>query len=420
MATVTEEDLLAAIIADASDDARLVFADVLQERNEAQADLIVVQCELNNLIASEDRHDTERIRYLESVETRLLRKHKKRLAQQLNLDPRGCTYVRGFVEELSIDLDQFLPICRDLARQTPLRELTLRKVTVQGLRGLVAEAPAFGALETLTLRGILEPGASSHLDIPLLKGIQKLNLWGCNATDNGAQALASSSDLGNLVALGLRYNGIGPAGGRALASARSLTRLASLDLSDNDIGSCEASAIVCSERLPALSSLDLGRNRVGTEGAVALASCPALSRIQELALDDNGIGTEGAVALARSRFVSRLTRLDLGCNDIEHDGIAALSQSEFLSEVTSLGLGGDHFGDEDAAALAGSAGLSRIQELDLSASPHLSPNGIMALARSPNLPSLRYLVVVDHEMYTDEVDEMELELYRRGIALRRW
>jgi hypothetical protein len=102
-----------------------------------------------------------------------------------------------------------------------------------------------------------------------LTGLTRLHLGGdeghsgAGIGENGARALAGSTNLSGLVFLSLSWNHIGDAGAQALATSPHLSRLRELDLRSNGVGEVGVQALIDSPHLLGLKALGLGGNPAG-------------------------------------------------------------------------------------------------------------------------------------------------------------
>jgi len=159
-------------------------------------------------------------------------------------------------------------------------------------------------------------------DFPYLTS---LNVWGNNFRAEGAQALAS---LTNLTNLNVGSNGLGAKGALALAS---LTNLTSLNVERNEIFVEGASELAS---LTNLTSLNMAYNGLLPMGADALdSSLTLLTNLTSLDVEGNRLGGQGMKGLVS---LTNLTNLNLKDNLIENIEIDFISQN--LTNLTSLDL----------------------------------------------------------------------------------
>src|SRR5262245_61996101 len=119
------EPFLATILDDpASDVARLVYADWLEEQGDPRAEFIRVQIEMAQLLDNDSRRES-----LSDRELRLLARHGDLWRAEIPEWARDpCEFVRGFVEEVHI-LGAWRAVYGPLlAVAAPVRKVTLQTV----------------------------------------------------------------------------------------------------------------------------------------------------------------------------------------------------------------------------------------------------------------------------------------------------
>ena len=191
--------LLAAVLAGPDADLpRLVYADWLEEREEAaRAEFIRVQVEL----AHERGADAERMIELRAREAALLAVHGERWLAPLRepgapldgLTASHGMFRRGFVEVVWMPARRFLREADRLFRLAPVRELRVTQATWLDVYELVGSAP-FARLAGLDLSdhnlGVI--ASEMFTRVPAVAGLRVLRLRGCNLTDRAAQGLAAA------------------------------------------------------------------------------------------------------------------------------------------------------------------------------------------------------------------------------------
>lgn len=235
--------------------------------------------------------------------------------------------------------------------QVALLDLSFNGLCDGGVR-LLARADTLPRLRALYLtdnRKVSDDGLRALAESPYLGGLHTLDVSGNAVADAGVRAVAGSRSLTRLHTLRLFANAIGDAGAAALAGSRLLARLLAkspaLDLRENLIGRPGADALAASPQLAQLVRLDLSGNSLGDAGLTALARSPHLGRLRRLAVRQNRIGDPGAVALARSPLIDRLTHLDVSHNQLTRRGVDALWAAR-RSFRTTLDTSGNLTSDE--------------------------------------------------------------------------
>jgi uncharacterized protein (TIGR02996 family) len=147
--------------------------------------------------------------------------------------------------------------------------------------------------------------------LPLLHGVEHLDLSDNNLGVEGIQSLAESGLLRGLKVLKLAKTLPGVPGVRTLTETRGLSGVRSLDLSANRLGPVAVKLLAESGATRGLRVLNLANNPVGNEGAAALARSRSLSGLLELDLANAEVTDTGAQALAESPHLGNLLRLNL-------------------------------------------------------------------------------------------------------------
>jgi uncharacterized protein (TIGR02996 family) len=307
---MTPREAFVQAIRDAPDDdtLRLVFADWLEENGEAaRAEFIRVQIAL----ARPSLNDEFGQGPLRDRENELMEALIPEWLSALGIDAAQCGGSRGFIEELSLGVGEFLRRGEHLLRAEPIRVLRVRPAQpeVASLRELLA-SPAIHQLSELDLSGHCQ-----SLEWP------------------GVRAAAAVGDYG-----------LGP-----LLESRPPTRLEVLRLARNDIGILGAEILAASEWLARLSTLDLAGNLLGPEGCRLLIASPHVGRLEILDLcgaqeynSETGmvrtvpnIGEAGVIHLARE-VPAGLRCLKVAFNRVERRGVAALVGSAGLARLALL------------------------------------------------------------------------------------
>lgn len=309
-----EEELLQAIRENPDDlQLRLVYADWLEEQGHPQAELIRIQCELEQLPDHGKRRSA-----LKFQEKEWLHKFRKRLIGRLRRIAYTWEIRRGFVERLAVDVVKFLHRTNDICQLAPVAAIEL-----------------FG-------------------QFPRREG------------DHYARILAQCRHISRVVVLDLAHNNITSRGMRYLASSRYWSRVTSLGLSNNLLSDEGARFLANSGLAKYLQNLELANNLIADEGLQALAQSRRLRRLKHLDLHSNSITSQGMETLASSRLLRRLRTLNLSANALTDRGIEALTNCPQPLRMTGLDLSHNFITDDGLRLLARCAALSRLRGLDLS------------------------------------------------------
>ncbi|MFO0842542.1 MAG: TIGR02996 domain-containing protein [Gemmataceae bacterium] len=285
-----EEAFLQDILERPDDDARLIFADWLEDNGDPdRAEFIRVQ------MADRAPHGARGHRYPARADELLLRNWDRWVAPLARLvNPDGAdpylpwlregpnlsvakalpNYPRGFVSELTMAADRLVANGEAILRLAALTRLRLHGAG--GLGAKLAGCPA--------LRWVREIGFIDYFRAPV------------GAEDMAA--LAASPHLGRLTALRLHRNNLGNDGARALAGAAWLTGIEYLDLTDNGLSTAGLSALVDRRDLRNLRVLRLDHNGLDAWAVSLLLDSPWLDQLEFLSLRNAGISPHQADEIA--------------------------------------------------------------------------------------------------------------------------
>ena len=310
-ATAEQAKFLAAILANPEDKkARLIYADLLQDRGDPRGDFIALQC-----ARADVADDGARAADLDASIAALAKKHKKAWTSACG-ENKGARweYRRGFVEKLSIDAEDLLANAAAIFAAEPLEELNVWKID---------ECPG---------------GLAPLLALPLHR-IKRLSLARCALTEADYQALAAATTLGAVEVLDLTNGGSLEQPVAPLAAATSLPKLRELKLTGAMIGDDQMAALARSKTL----------------------------RLARLIAPRNDITPEGARAVAGAVWAPQLVHLDLSSNEmLGDDGLAALASSSLLGALETLSLTYAGLYDRAADLVLASPVFARLRSFDLS------------------------------------------------------
>jgi uncharacterized protein (TIGR02996 family) len=211
----TEQDLLAAVLADPNNDApRSDYADWCLGQSDPSLQLrgrsIRLQLQIANLSGPEDAFaQYERLEEENDL---------KRSGAGVWNDPMAqyvfaYEFHRGFVEHVTMDAGEFLKHGADLFRSAPVRYVTVRNA---------------------------RPVLASLFDSPLVEPLSALSLRGTGLGDEDTAAIAESPRLKNLWWLDLSQNEIGFEGVKTLAASKALPHVTFLSLKNNPCDPAES------------------------------------------------------------------------------------------------------------------------------------------------------------------------------------
>ncbi len=301
--TTTADALLEAVLdAPESDEPRLVYADLLQERGDPRGEFIAVQCRLAQLPASAPDRAV-----LAEREAELWKENRKvwlGAARETKL-----AFARGFGHRWKLPPDRFAELASMIFAREPVRELDLSQgdVAERVPAGAMAAfaRPELARVRVLSLRRLTLPVAdlqrayaSAHLH-----ALRDLDL-GYVVTSWGAVHALANATFARLEVLRLQSARIDARAAGVLRAAPFAASLHTLELAKSTIGDAGVIAL-CDGGLPALRSLDLSDCKLGPSAATALAGSTALAGLERLVVAGNRLRGVARRALVE-RFGDRL------------------------------------------------------------------------------------------------------------------
>jgi uncharacterized protein (TIGR02996 family) len=353
--------LLEGIRADPDDDApRLVWAD--REGGE-RGELVVLQIALaSGRLARADRHR------MRARERELLQKNGRRWSNLHDL--AEATFVRGFVERVTVKLPIFATEAKEIFARAPLAtdfELRETSGSVNRFSGPLAHE-AWAELAAAIARSFAAIGSPDRVRfLSASPVVYESGDW----ADTGA-VHRFDNELVDLVArtpelVGVRSLAVydGSVDRDAFPHLQKLPRLGRLQIASALDGAGAAELL---RTLPTLERLSLWGARdvrlVGRELERFLAA-PELARLTELELHSQSPGDADLELLARSPRLTRLRRLGLGFMRAGSAGVAALAASPHLLDLEELELIGAPLRDADIEVLARATFAPRLRKLGL-------------------------------------------------------
>lgn len=400
------------IAANSRDDApRLIYADWLEERGDAQGEFIRIQCELgsNKQLPVKQRND------LKARELQLLRQFGKGWAGELRGLVKKWQFERGLVTGVRIDSATFLKIGKDLLKSQPIIDVDFWNA-FDHLEDLAA-SDAIGGLRSIGFPFCnigLEGNSSTHFRWPTgrrfdyeeyLQQSQAFENTKENLRGKSVARLLSFFDRAafrDLRKLRLTQNFIGDAGLALLSKYEALKSLESLDIQVNGLSSLGLDAL---EQGPAFANLQelmlSGCKNISHSydedliGPITNSLSKLLPRVKRLSACECGL-TLQSIAQLNQTSISQLEQLSLRGNMLydgggDDDSRAALVRSRLLTDLHELNLGSCYLSGQHLLDMFGHNQLLSLQIFDL-ANNSLGPIAGQALARA-NLPSLSTLVL---------------------------
>ena len=247
------------------DEARLVYADWLEEQGSARGDFIRAQC---HIASSDETHEE----YFDALETedRLLIEHGEDWAAELGQDVRKTQFRRGFVDEVTVLASALVKEQGAIFDRAPIHWLRLNRVKGKGAK--IAELDALTKLRGLDVSGIKIPEEDmlAILSSPYLKNLERFRAGHYSSEFSLAQVegLAKSAAAESLKAITINadenLNGITAGDGfpqlETLALENYSSDLPRVDLTELDV--------------PNLKSLELNGLNLDEESCLLLANLP--------------------------------------------------------------------------------------------------------------------------------------------------
>lgn len=380
------------------DDARLVFADYLEEIGDPRAEMIRLQFQL----AETSRHAPLR-RKLRARELELLRLHNT-----FGHIPDVAKFLEwrgGFIDAIEITVARFLKHQEEIFSGSPIRKVvfTGRSKKIDKL----AESPFLSRLTSITLKNNDDSDQNliKLLSSDKLIHLEELDLRGHWVTPKSVETIASSATLSKLTSLGIHgYDSLRSL--QQLADSPYITKLQSIRLSGvtNDTCSMIAAAsnfchlreievqgrglttdgmrtLQTSEIYPELETLRMNdgsygyysdeeqskpspfqiESRVGKlkqleliggfSGEIVPGILNNYADLEVLRLSENHINDMGAIALAQSDLFGNLHKLYLTNNNISAVGLTALGRAKEQNRSVKLYLDGNRINQSEAAKL---------------------------------------------------------------------
>jgi uncharacterized protein (TIGR02996 family) len=436
--------LLAAVIADAEDDApRLVYADWLEEHGDPdRAAFIRNQCALFDKSPA----DPDYVDLRERIPAIRAAMFRRELGPQLpkavgfhdNLhadrDDTGASYHRGFpyfAGEPHVEGGFEARHAREFRDALPqvIETTTLRGLHCYGgLSRNLAEPLSSPAAAHLTALSVMNDPVEERQPVGAVEtilssaaapGLDWLHLMHLHSTAD-VNRLAGAKALGRVRRLEVPWLGCEPAALRRLCAVEWFSHLrrvwVRLTPENAPVG------VAGLAKLPELHTLELYHLRPA--GLAAFAGRGRFPALGGLLLRGAALRGEGAVALGRARL-PKLALLELVSCGLRNDDVAALAAAGLFDRLRALSLTSNEVGDKGVATLAAGPGAATPRVLRLGDNK-FGKQGLDELARPGAFPELMTLDLhssVKRKASADEVTRFlaKLELPRlRHLDLQGW
>lgn len=346
------EGLIAAVFASPDDDLpRLVFADYLEERDEAdRAALIRASCELEGKKLSADRK--------KALQKEVARLSKEVLAEPLSLFPRDTTHQfrRGFL---------WLTITGNQLPSTGAMPAALLRL-FEG-----------GWVESLTLQMFLQQ------NLGLVRFVRRLDMTKAYFPDDLLASLATDFRPGSdgvrlkevVLAPGprQRYKELLAGGGPPVSRLQDPT-------------AAKVRELATAGRFKGVTSLTI----VGgdDDALVALSEVRDLKALDELTLEGAGVTSVGLIAVGTSKHLRRLGYLRIDGGRLTDADLERVSEHAAFPALTQLALWRLHLTDAGLEALACGPVFPRLDDLALADVPVTGAGVRRLLTRRPGVETL--------------------------------
>ncbi len=326
---MTEDDLLAAILAAPDDDGpRLVYADWLQEQGDLRGEFIETAILAETLPDGDPRRDACRDRL-----NAMWRDEGERWAATLGSQ---ITWKRGLVGWLGMER-RHAQAGAAILRGTCLRDLQLNEpFGADDVTRLVAMLPHMRLTKLFTGFGVARDEIRRLLASPALAGLRIADVF----VEGGADAIVEAA-----VRLPLLEELVVRGGGPSDAAAHAIATSATLSAVFLDYGGITWTGAAAMLRAPSLRSLRLRRHALAA-GIEAFLAAPGLERLETLGLAANALDADAIRAIVHAPALAGLPELSLADIPLPAASPAAVDPSPFLRQRLTLELDGGSLGLE--------------------------------------------------------------------------
>jgi uncharacterized protein (TIGR02996 family) len=254
-------DLLHAILEDPlNDQARLVYADALQELGDPRGEYIALSFAKGKRAAEQAQA--------------LLDTHRKNKWQNFGAKGARYTWERGFVQSVGCKLAELVAAGPLMWEVEPIERLNIYDDPDGNLGALLAFPLRIRSFET---------PLSSEVDV---------------------RAVAAATTLGNVTTLKLRS--LAEGGAKHLAASKAMPALRAFTAKSCGLDAAGFKRLLATF-LAKVSHLDVAMNELTAASMTALGSAPCAASLESLEVSDNPIGDAGVIALARANLVALKT-----------------------------------------------------------------------------------------------------------------
>ena len=244
-------------------DARLVYADWLEEQGDPRGEFIRTQCEL-----AEPSDDLDRRELLDRRQEQLRGQHERAWVDGLRDQVMGWTFRCGFVESVEMTAEQFLRHADAVFAATPLRSLIVLEAT--SLLDRIVAHPRIAELEGFHVeRSQLSTSDTQALAAVPFVRLVSLRLSGCRLVDETFMPLLDLN-VPTLRDADFSANRLRNHAFAAMAVSRAFLQVEELNMMSNEIRQTGARQFALSRGFQNLKQLDVRRNPLGLAGVQPL------------------------------------------------------------------------------------------------------------------------------------------------------
>lgn len=376
--SATREGLVQAILEQPDDDeVRLIFADYLEDHDEAA--------------------------YARFVRTQIA------LAQVPTYDPlylrtqfldRDCVTGHG-MEAYRPNLPSLVAWSYpSFERGFPAR-MEMRDDSAEAFTNFVGLAPELfrrAPIQTMEFRSryqALSPSLTALTDSPQLARLRTLRFKLGRLPPEEITRLTESPHATNLTGLEFEFAGIQSSAVMALLRSPLMAQLTSLKLHSNNLAWRAVEEAIHAAQVPVrLRHLHLGETTRVAVGSTEVFDAPLMDSVTELCVVNHELGERGYAALSDSRLAGHLSSLELPQTFPGVPGVLALAASPALAGLKRLNLASNRLGPVAVRHLSNSPHLAGLHSLILSHNP-IKDTGLAHLLEAPFFPGIVQLELRD-------------------------
>lgn len=408
--------LLEVIANPEEDDARLVYADWLEEQGDPRGEFIRAQCE-------EASSDETEIAYYDALvlADRLLAQYAEQWAGELAQDVKKAQFRRGFVDEVTVLASALLKDNGAIFGKAPFQWLRLNRVKGKGRP--LAELEALTVLRGLDVSGIKVPtdDMQAILGSPHLTNLKRFRSrhYATFFTRSETRALVDSVAAQSLAHLELNYD----ESLQGLARRGGFPELQTLKIESYSTEIFEQDLTELA--LPSLTKLQLHSLHCNRNSVRHLVKIPwaSLEHLELTCADERDVIQQ----LMHLGVFENLKTLKLSVHSLcEPDLIRLLMDSNQLQNCESLeieirgrGITTTSNANEGPSYISELAQASQLQNLKRLAVSHLKPGDLQQLLSAPQLQQLRELHLSHAAFAQSDADALILSSARESLRKLR-